>query len=271
MLFTETLKELLQELESVPHTIYWSHGNSLPSCFNVPLRKALKASHSHIWIVEDDMVLQKGILQDLIAADKDSIACDYPIIEQPSGTIMYDTQGQAIFTGTGCLLVKTPILRAMPDPVFRADISWEYKSQGGKLVFSAVERDPQRIYGQHDITFGLYHYVLGQPIAVHPTVLAQRKLRTKGTSSDNAGTDDIVLFDQFERKPLLIEPATDSNQLLVELEVAGQRISVSRDHADKLIAAGQARCPVLSAGDIVVDPAGSAKAKKLFKAQLTKQ
>lgn len=265
LLFTDTLKELLDELQGIQHKLYWSHGNSLPNCFNIPLTKALKGSHTHILIVEDDMVLSKGILRELLEADEDIIACDYPINLEPSGTVLYDTGGKAIFTGTGFMLIKRRVFNDLPTPVFRADISWQYKPHNTKLKFEAQEADPNKVYGQHDITFGLYNYLRGKPITVAKTVLKQRKLKAKGTNASNSGADEIVITEKHKKIPLYILPGGTDKSILVEIEIDGKRMNVRSEHAKELLGQGKATTPVHIVGDVVVDPNGIKKVIKLLK------
>lgn len=196
MVFNETFKELLEELSGFEYEIYWSHGVKIPDCFNNPLKKALKGSHSHILIVEEDMVLRPGTLKALVEADEDIITCDYPVTDNGVGCVKYDKDGNALFSGTGFMLIKTPVLEAMPKPVFRTDIQWNIK--GDTYISMPVTKDT---YGKHDINFGLYHYMKGHPITISSIVLAQRKLVDKGASGTNVGMDNIKVIDQLNPAP----------------------------------------------------------------------
>lgn len=265
MLFTETLKELLDELWGIQHKLYWSHGNSLPKCFNMPLTKALKGSHTHILIVEDDMVLSKGILRELLESDEDIIACDYPVNTEPSGTVLYDTKGKAIFTGTGFMLIKRKVFNDLPTPVFRSDISWQYYGHENKVRFLAKKANPNTSYGQHDITFGLYNYLRGKPIAVSKTILKQRKLKAKGTNASNNGADDIVILDKYKKLVAYINKTKKKAGELIEIQIGDRRMNVRQEHANKLLAEGKAFIPTYTAGDVIVDPDGVKKAIKLLK------
>lgn len=268
LLYTETFKELMNELSDYPHRIYWSHGNSLPACFNKPLTKALKGSHSHIWFVEDDMVLKPGILKELLEADEDIIACDYPIAAVPSGTILYDQDDEAIFTGTGCMLARSGVLVTMPKPIFRSDIEWHFKQYGDKVRFVAHRANAKEVYGHHDITFGLYQYVKRKPIAVAKTVLSQRKLRQKGETKNNIGTDDIVLFDKYKKiNAYLIdaEVVEEPNSRLTAVVLDGATTLVTHATARRLIAEGIVTLSSFGHKNIIVDTNLNKKAIRYFK------
>ena len=238
MVFTDTFKELLDELtdSKALYTIYWSHGNKLPACFNKPLQRALKANHSHIWFVEDDMVLKKGILKELLKANKDIIACDYPLVKFASGTVLYDKEDNAIFTGTGCMLVKKHVLDDMPKPIFRADIRWGFKQFHDKKVkFTAENVDPDKVYGHHDITFGLYQYVNNQPISVYKTPLSQRKLKKRGENGNNIGTDTIELFEDYRKiNYWMIEAEPEVVDNLTTVYIDKKAVWVSKELAKKI-------------------------------------
>ena len=270
LLFTETFKELLAELEPYRHKIYFSHGNSLPDCFNRPLVRALNGNHTYIWIVEDDMVLKPGILKELLEYDVPIVACDYPLAETPSGTVLYDSDNQAIFTGTGCMLIKTEALLGMPKPVFRSDIRWDFRQYGDKVKFVAQDCNPDEAYGYHDITFGLYHYINKTPIVVAKTTLAQRKLVRKGTAENNIGTDQIVLYDKYKKiEACLIsreEIELAENDPLCLVSLNGKSTYMSKVKARKLEELGLIELNVINAyKNIMVDTNNIKKVIKYFK------
>lgn len=197
LMYAETFKELLENLDGFTYEIFWSHGNPIPLCFNKPLERALEKDFTHIWMVEEDMVIPKGTLAKLLEADKEIIACDYPIVEEPSCTIHRDPEGRAFFTGTGCLLAKFEVFKNMPQPIFRSDILWMINSDGDKLVLTPEKTNPDKVYGFHDVTFGIQRYIEGNPISISDIVLAQRKLRKKGENDTNQGADEIIIYDKL--------------------------------------------------------------------------
>ena len=264
--FTETFKEVLDNLadSKALYTIYWSHGNKLPACFNKPLQRALKCPHTHILLLEDDMVIPKGILKDMLKADKDIIACDYPLVKAPSGTILYDKEDRAIFTGTGFMLCKKHVLDKMPKPVFRSDIQWGFKMYTDKTKFTAEITDPDKVYGHHDITFGLYQYINNKPISVHTTVLAQRKLKKRGENGNNIGTDTIELYDQYRKINYWMvecEPEVETNTTTVYID--GKAVWVSKEMAKKI---GKYIGPdILESGNVLIDLNNNKIARKALK------
>lgn len=60
LIFSRTAEEILNNLKKVPHKIYFAHKRPIPECFNEPLEEALADKDiTHIWFVEDDMVLNR--------------------------------------------------------------------------------------------------------------------------------------------------------------------------------------------------------------------
>lgn len=237
LFYTDTFKELMAELKPYTFHIYWSHGNPLPACFNKPIEKAMKQSHTHVLIVEDDMVIKPGTLKGMLEANERIIACDYPLVAQPSGTVLYDKNDDAYFTGTGFMLIKMEVLRLMPKPIFTSSIAWGFKQEGKKVIFTAERVDPNKAYGMHDITFGVYHYIEGRPIKVYKTILAQRKLVTKGKNATNDGYDKIKIIDKYLK---VFPPKTrdykedDENDLLTEMMFNGKKVFVCKSSVKRL-------------------------------------
>jgi len=239
MCFTETFKEVLDALtdSKALYEIYWSHGNKLPACFNRPLVRALRGNHTHILLLEDDMVVPKGILKEMLEADEDIISCDYPIVELPSGTVLYDKDDNAIFTGTGFMLAKRHVFDKMPRPIFRSDLQWEFKKIGDKVKFKAQDVDPDKVYGHHDITFGLFQYINGKPIKVHHRVLSHRKLKQKGETANNIGVDDIILFDKYRKiNYYMIEgvPLENDKDMTTHVQIDGKPVMIKKSFAQRL-------------------------------------
>lgn len=102
LMFSETLQELLRELEGIPHEIYWAHEKSLPECFNEPTERAMADPDVFaLLFCEDDMKLPKGILQEMFDQNYPLVALDYPFQQNGDSTCLHDPNGYAFWTGTG--------------------------------------------------------------------------------------------------------------------------------------------------------------------------
>src|SRR5882724_5912261 len=146
--FSQTCEELLDNLEGYDYDIFFSHGLSIPNCFNKPLERALEGSYTHFWFVEDDMILPKNTLKRLLAKKLPAIMCDYPMDREGKSAIFRDPKGNVIYGGTGCLLVTREFIDKYAKPVFHSDVAWDIKLGG------VVEVKPKSVrgdlYGLHD-------------------------------------------------------------------------------------------------------------------------
>lgn len=270
LLFTETLKEVLDELKPYKYKIFWSHGNKLPACFNKPVSRALRGNFTHILFLEDDMIIKKGILKQMLESDEDIIACDYPIAKCPSGTVLYDKDDNAIFTGTGFMLAKFDVIKKMPRPIFRSGLEWTFKQYKDKVKFTCQNCNPDKVYGHHDINFGLYQYVMNKPIKVFKEVLGQRKLKQKGDNANNIGTDDIEIWDDYKKINAYMiqeEIVNDTTDLLVEVKLDDKIVMMTKETADKLADKVDGKAGKLIKGNIIIDTGYNKDAIKYFKGE----
>lgn len=191
LVFSESMEEMLRELKDFDHEIFFAHGLPIPDCFNVPLTRALEdKSFSHILLLEDDMMLPKGILKKMVDLDYPAVALDYPFKNDGEATILHDPDGYAIYSGTGCLLVWRTVFDKMKPPYFRTDLAWDTRIEKGKLIMWPRDVSNIKTYGLHDINFGLMLYTNGIPILPAAPV-GQRKLVSLGKTGTNNGAHII--------------------------------------------------------------------------------
>jgi hypothetical protein len=196
LLFSETFEELLRELKPFEYHIYFAHQLPLPDAFNVPLEKALnQPKWTHILFCEDDMAIPRGILKKMVSLEVPATALDYPFKEDGEATILHDPEGQALYSGTGFLLVMRWILDAMPKPVFTTDIAWDSRIKGKRLVFWPRDVSKIKTYGLHDVNFGLTLWSNG--LGIIPAAPAgQRKLVKLGEPGTNHGQHEIKILNK---------------------------------------------------------------------------
>lgn len=194
MSYSKTMEELLRELKNYKYKIFFSIGNTLPDCFNKPLDKVLKEKKwTHVLIVEDDMILPKGILKQMLAKQYPVVALDYPFVKDYEATVLHDPAGTALYTGTGFMLIERWVLDAMPKPIFRTDIAWDMMiTTDNKLKCWPRDVSKAKTYGLHDVNFGITLWTNDIPIQVMNRTAGQRKLIQKGTAGINSGADKII-------------------------------------------------------------------------------
>lgn len=190
--FSQTMEELIRELEGVPHRLFFSVGRNLPECFNVPIEEALKDEFTHILICEDDMILPKGILNRMIKYRYPVVALDYPFKQNGDATTLRTPDGYALYTGTGFMLIDRLVLDFMEPPYFRTDTAWDMMiTKENELVVFPRDVSNIKTYGLHDVHFGILMYVNDMPIYAPPKTAGQRKLKNLGPEHTNIGMHQI--------------------------------------------------------------------------------
>lgn len=193
LMFSETLEELLGELGSLdfPYEIFWAHERPLPECFNEPTEKALKDPDVFaLLFVEDDMIIPKGILKKMFAANYPVVALDYPFQQDGDSTCLHDPEGKAFWTGTGFMLVAKQVLQQIPKPIWQTGRTFDPFIAEDTIHFWPRQLD-KVYYGLHDLNFGLVLYSAGMPIMVMDETAGQRKLVKLGEAGSNDGAHDI--------------------------------------------------------------------------------
>lgn len=184
-MFSETLAEVLREVRSIgcEWDVFFSHSRPIPDCFNEPVTAALRWGASHVWVVEEDMILPEGVLTDLIAAGAPFAVADYPV--RGGMSVHRDGDGAVMWAGTGCLFADANAMR--DEAPFTAEFQFELR--GGLWV--KVPASPGA-YGLHDIEFGLRLHTRGEPLHVIDRVCGQRYVaRPAAVGTNVQGWHDV--------------------------------------------------------------------------------
>ena len=229
MSFSETIQELLDELNGYSYKIFFSIGNPIPECFNIPLDEALEdMSYTHILIVEDDMILPKGILKQMFDQHYPVVALDYPFKKDREATTLHDPSGTALYTGTGFMLIERWVLDIMPKPIFTTNTAWDMMiTTDNRLVCWSRDVSNIKTYGLHDVHFGITLWSNDLPIYVMRRTAGQRKLRQRGASQTNSGADKIDKITKVLRNNTtktsnisIVKKYTDRINKIVSIEVS---------------------------------------------------
>lgn len=210
LMFSKTLEELLRELKGFDYKIFWSHGKSLPQCFNDPTEEILKDPEIFaVLYCEDDMILPKGILRAMFAKNWPVVALDYPFKADGDSTMLHDPAGNAIYSGTGFILIAKQILEVLPKPIFRTDTAWDTMIKANTLVFW-----PRKLtkvaYGLHDVNLGIMLFSNDIPIMPMEITAGQRKLVKLGERNTNKGAHEIKELTKVGRD-LVIKTVEEEN------------------------------------------------------------
>lgn len=245
--FSQTADEVLQNVKDIPHKFFFSHRKPIPECFETPTQKALEDPEiTHLWFVEDDMVLPAGVLQQLLDADANAVTCDYPVTKDDRGSVFYDQGGSVVFCGTGCLLVKRQVFDSIKAPYFTDKVRWTMLNYGEAVKLTGVYGSAG--YGTHDITFSIKLWKTGVIIEVLKTKLGQRKLVALGKPGTNEGAHNIEVWTKIVKnarlKAIQVQPvALGAKTKLVTVDTPNGGITTSRKHADNLVEQGLASYP----------------------------
>ena len=248
LVFSRTAEELLNMLKGYKHKIYFAHKQPIPDCFEKPLTTALSnKEHTHILIVEDDMILPVDTLKKLLELDVAVATADYPINKEGRGSVFRDKAGKIIFCGTGCLLVKREVFNELRKPYFRTNTRWNVKNMGKYIKFTGSENTNLEGYGLHDINFCMELQRLKIPIHCIDTVLGQRKLINLGKAGSNDGAHNIELWTKVKKDHMLKQimkwPVTETGELTTVIMNDGKEINLSKKHATKLVRKKMAKRP----------------------------
>lgn len=259
LMFSRTAEELLRNLRGVNHKIFFSHRRPIPECFEAPTVEALKDKDvTHLWFVEDDMILPDNVFWDMYQMDKAVVTANYPTTEKGNAAVL-SVKGRVVYGGTGCLLVQREVFNELRPPYWRTDIRWKPKNLGDCIRFSAHRRTDKPGYGYHDVNFYMNLFKLNIPVHVLPYTLGQRKLVALGRAGTNQGAHQIEEWREVEadRYDSLIKNLPKEKPTgLVEVATKDGVMNCTPDHAEKLVQAGLGTYPpkkpvVLDWGDCV--------------------
>lgn len=249
LVFSETAQELLDNLKGHDYKIFFSHGVPIPKCFESPVNRAIIDSRvTHVFFLEDDMVLKPNTLKKMLEADVNVVTCDYPVTKDGRGSVFYDKGKRVVFCGTGCLLVKRRVFENLKTPYFTDKIRWSVLNYGESIKLTASDNPDGEGYGLHDITFSIKLWNAGIIIKVLPIKLGQRKLIALGKAGSNNGEHNIEVWKKIVKdarlKAIMSQPiALGAKTKLVTVDTPTGAITTSQKHANNLVNQGLASHP----------------------------
>ena len=151
LIFSEVLEsvELMRNFQDV--RTYYSEDLPIPDSFNslvelaIQDEKMLGYELSHILFVEEDTVPPPDALERLIEADADIAFIDYGVSGWSCSA--RDKEGNILWCGLGCTLVKRSVFDKVPYPWFRDDQMLRLND------WKWIDTNPEKVYGGHDIWF----------------------------------------------------------------------------------------------------------------------
>lgn len=110
---------------SKPEVLISTRGFNTSENRNWLAAQAVKNGSTHLFFVDDDMILPEDTLERLLAHNKDIIGGIYKTKYEVQADVAeyFDKREDKLFKvkalGTGCLLIKTDVFRKLPQPWFK--------------------------------------------------------------------------------------------------------------------------------------------------------
>lgn len=125
IILTEVQDSLDRELAAnsqIP-LIIRTHDMPIPLCRNFLVETALKLKDwDHILLIDDDVILPKGGLKELIKLKTDVAVMDYPVkslgADKAYGTVVTDKDKSVAWAGVGSVLIKREVFEKISQPWF---------------------------------------------------------------------------------------------------------------------------------------------------------
>ena len=182
LIFTEVMVALLRELKGYEYSIFMSWDRVIPDSHNELTKEALLADY--ILFLEEDVVMPEGSLEKMIGKG-DIVALDYGV---QGWSCITTFQGENMWCGLGCTLVKREVFEKLEYPYFRSDKALLLNDWPEIKWIEAGEQ----AYGGHDIYFGIKAREKGFKIIKAEGEARHLKLESLGRPEINKGLHQIV-------------------------------------------------------------------------------
>lgn len=120
LIFSKTLEAIERERRNYETKLYVSNDLPIPEGHNDLCVQALKDGNEWILFIEEDTVIPTGALEKLLAVQADVACIDYGVAGW--SCITKNTEGEILWCGLGCTLIKRTVFEALEVPYFRADM-----------------------------------------------------------------------------------------------------------------------------------------------------
>lgn len=190
LIFSEVIEAIERERNLINEKtiLYTTTDKPIPEAQNFLIEKALEDHEiTHVISVEEDTVPFTGSFAKLLQNDGDIVAIDYGV----SGwsCIAKDQQGEILWCGLGCTLIKRTVFEALEKPWFRTDKSlrlndWQWIDNPAK-------------YGGQDIWFCQQAKLAGFKISQVDGECKHLQLDNLGKKDYNNG------MHQISQKPMI--------------------------------------------------------------------
>lgn len=153
LIFPEVLESLESASKGIPR--FYSHSQPIPDSFNNLATEALRSDWkiTHIWFVEEDVVVPPNALELMLDLDTDIAAITYPLKQAPDRLCFGEVQGQLVWVGMGCTLIRREVFDAIEYPWFQTDCFLVTRHSGSASDWILDLDRRERPYGGQDLYF----------------------------------------------------------------------------------------------------------------------
>lgn len=186
LIHSRTVEELLANLNVFPgdYAVFISHDLPIPDAFNSLVERALNWGADRLLIVEEDMNLPLGIINELVASKADIVSVDY-LVTPTERCARYDND-ELIYVGTGLTLIKRVVFETLGSPYFRTGFDYLLPDYREHQLAEWNEG-----YGRQDVDFSIRARRAGFTIEVIGEV-GHYKVEQLGEKHKNKGVHQIV-------------------------------------------------------------------------------
>lgn len=124
------------------------YGYPLPESHNEAVKRTLTDYVEYVLFVEDDMEIPPHTIEKMVKCNAPIVVVPYPMDNGYSTVCTKD--GEVLWGGLGCTLIKQSVFRAIPEPWFEVNHSWRIEDP-----FELTRIENPNKYGGHDINFFL--------------------------------------------------------------------------------------------------------------------
>lgn len=183
----------------------FTHDKPIPDAHEYLAEQAVESGADFAWFIEEDVVPPPDALRrslELIRSGAAHIAAvDYPVgnPQDAWGCTVSDENGNVQWCGTGCTLVPTAVLDALPRPWFSTQYEWvSHQGMYGPWIKRERSRDNAKTYGHQDIYFSMQAREHGFRIGKVPGMLAGHAMvLATGSPGSNVGTHTVFVRDRI--------------------------------------------------------------------------
>lgn len=207
LVFTEVLEAIERERSWCDIAVLYSTDLPIPQGHNELTEKALKLEPDYIWYIEEDTVPPILALSALVGKDADVAFIDYAV--NGWGCAAEFEDGEIVWCGLGCTLVKASVLKDLPRPLFRTDKSLSLNED---TYFKWL--DLSNKYGGQDIWFFSQIRKAGFQLCRVDGECRHLKIEGLGTPGKNNGFHTLAVKSRIANKSVYKRPLTINKKMI---------------------------------------------------------